>query len=206
MGSRIGPLFKSDDLTKRRRRLDVSHYKNQLIEIISNDIYIMSILKAVEKLNINDSWVCAGLIRNEIWDTLHNIKTPINDIDVIYFDRTDISIDNEKRLERALKSLMPNQPWSVKNQARMHEKNGVTSYSSSYDGVAHFPEVPTAIAVKLQENELEVISPYGLTDLFNKIVKPTPVFKENSKLYSIYIKRMEEKKWNDIWQDLYIEM
>ncbi|MFJ7747531.1 nucleotidyltransferase family protein [Peribacillus sp. NPDC097295] len=166
----------------------------------------MSVLEVVEQVNMNDCWVCAGLLRNKVWDVLHHIKTPINDIDVIYFDRTDTSVSKERELEKILEGLMPKQPWSVKNQARMHEKNGAHPYESSYDGVAHFPEIPTAIAVKLHNNKLEVMTPYGLSDLFEMIVKPTPLYKRNNKLYPVYSERMQEKKWDEIWRDLYIEM
>ncbi|KOS68808.1 hypothetical protein AEA09_09825 [Lysinibacillus contaminans] len=184
----------------------MSKYEDQLIDIIKNDSYIMSILEAVEKLNLNDAWVSAGLIRNKVWDVLHNSNTPINDIDVIYFDSTDTSWETEKKLEQKLESLLPNQPWSVKNQARMHLKNGLAPYTSSYDGVAHFTEIPTAIAVRLRKNELEVMAPYGLEDLFNKIVQPTPYFQKDSKLHVIYIKRMQEKEWHKTWGDLSIEL
>lgn len=182
------------------------NFENQLIDILKNDTNIMSILQAVEKLHVNDAWVSAGLIRNKVWDVLHNRKTPINDIDVIYFDRTDISWETEKSLEKKLDALLPNQPWSVKNQARMHVKNGFAPYHSSYDGVAHFTEIPTAIAVRLQNNELQVMAPYGVEDLFNKIVQPTPYFQKESKLHGIYCKRMQEKEWNKIWEDLLIEL
>lgn len=184
----------------------MTNYEAQLIDIIKNDDYIMSILKTVEKLNVNDAWVAAGLIRNKVWDVLHNIHTPINDIDVIYFDSTDISWKAEKVLEKNLEMLLPNQPWSVKNQARMHLKNGFAPYNSSFDGVAHFTEIPTAIAVKMCKHELEIMAPYGLEDLFEKIVKPTPYYQKNSKLHSIYVERMQEKKWGEIWGDLFIDV
>ena len=50
----------------------------------------MESLRAVEKLRLEDTWISAGLIRNKVWDTLNNVTTPINDIDVIYFDSSDI--------------------------------------------------------------------------------------------------------------------
>lgn len=164
----------------------------------------MSILRAVEALKLNDGWVSAGLIRNKVWDVLHHRNTPINDIDVIYFDRADVSWETEKSLEQKLETYLPNQPWSVKNQARMHLKNGFAPYTSSYDGVAHFTEIPTAIAVRLQNNELQVMAPYGLEDLFNKIVQPTPYFQKGSEFHFIYSKRMQEKAWNKTWKDLSI--
>ncbi|MGE7921250.1 nucleotidyltransferase family protein [Viridibacillus sp. NPDC093762] len=184
----------------------MTNYENQLKEIVKNDDYIISLLKAVEQLNLNDAWISAGLIRNKVWDVLHNINTPINDIDVIYFDSTDTSWETEKNLEKKLGILVPNQPWSVKNQARMHMKNGFLPYNSSFDGVAHFTEIPTAIAVKICHSELKIMAPYGLEDLFEKIVKPTPYYQNKSELSSIYTERMQDKKWDTIWIDLSIEV
>lgn len=180
-------------------------YENQLIEIIKTDDYIISLLKAVEKLNLNDAWISAGLIKNKVWDVLHNINTPINDIDVVYFDRSDTTWETEKELEKKLENIVPNQPWSVKNQARMHLKNGFEPYNSTFDGVAHFTEIPTAIAVKICNSELEIMAPYGLEDLFKKIVRPTPYYQNDNKLHSVYIERMREKKWGTIWTDLFIK-
>lgn len=174
--------------------------------MIKREHSIISILKAVENLKLNDAWVCAGLIRNKVWDNLHNTITPINDIDVIYFDTTDTSLEKEKELEKQLSVLLPNQPWSVKNQARMHLKSGFNPFTSSFDGVAHFPEIPTAIAVRLINKEIEIMAPYGIDYLFEKKVQPTPIFKKNSELYSIYVGRVKEKKWNEIWKGLLIEI
>ncbi|WP_432352039.1 nucleotidyltransferase family protein [Sporosarcina sp. A2] len=181
------------------------NYESQLVQIIEDDDYIMSVLKAVEKLQLNDTWISAGLIRNRVWDHLHNENTPINDIDVIYFDSIDTSLKIEKVLERKLESLMPEQPWSVKNQARMHVKNVFDCFNSSYEGVAHFPETPTAIAVRIYKYDIEIIAPYGLEDLFRKIVNPTPYFRNNTKLHSVYSECMKEKNWNEIWGGLSIK-
>lgn len=181
------------------------NYKKQLIEIITHDSKLIAILQAVEKLNVKDAWVCAGLIRNKVWDVLHETSTSTNDIDVIYYDPSNTSLEKEKQLESELESILPNQPWSVKNQARMHLKSGFDSFTSSYDGVAHFPETPTAIAIRLRNEELEIMAPYGLQDLFELRVKPTPSFQKNSKYYSVYLERMKKKKWDAIWEGLSIE-
>lgn len=181
-------------------------YEKQLIDIIKRDTYIISILKVVGKLNLNDAWICAGLIRNKVWDTLHNTTTPINDIDIIYFDTSDTSLEKEKQLETELGGLLPNQPWSVKNQARMHLKSGFDPFTSSYDGVAHFPEIPTAIAARLCNKKLEIMAPYGIKDLFEMKVRPTPFYQKNSEFYSIYVERIKKKKWVEIWKNLTIEL
>jgi len=182
----------------------MADYEIKLKRIINKDVYMTSVLKALEKLNLADAWVCAGFIRNKVWDISHNITTPLNDIDVIYFDISDTSLEMEKQLEKELKLLFPGQPWSVKNQARMHLISGFKPFSSSYDGVAHFPETPTAIAVRICNQDIEIMAPYGLHDLFEMRVKPTPFFKANTELHSIFIDRIKRKKWNETWGRLSI--
>lgn len=181
-------------------------YENQLLEIIKQDAYITSILETVEQLDLNDAWVCAGLIRNKVWDILHNTSTPLNDIDVIYFDASDTSREIEKYLEKELSILFPNQPWSVKNQARMHSVSGFSPYTSSYDGIAHFPETPTAIAARLYNQEIEIMAPYGVQDLFEMKVKPTRFYQKSSERHLIYIERIRKKRWHEIWKNLSIEL
>lgn len=182
------------------------NYENKLKEIVKNDVNMMSILQVVEKLNLKDAWVCAGFIRNKVWDISHNLSTPLNDIDIIYFDTTDISIKKEKQLEKELDILLPNQPWSVKNQARMHLISGFEPFVSSYDGVAHFPETSTAIAIRICNKQVEIMAPYGLQDLFELRVNPTPFFKNNKQLYPTYVERINSKKWNERWKNLIINI
>ena len=181
------------------------NFELELTNILASDDLIISMLEAVQSLQLNDCWIAAGVIRNKVWDYLHNIETKINDIDVIYFDEINISIQAEKSLEFKLLEIMPNYPWSVKNQARMHAKNKLDPFTSSFDGVAHFPETPTSVAARLNNGTIEILAPYGLNDLFNGRVRPTPPFNKNSKLHTIYLNRIQNKNWSSIWNELIIE-
>ena len=51
----------------------------------------MACLQAAAELNLPDWALGAGFIRNLIWDHLHHkaVPTPLNDIDLIYLDKTD---------------------------------------------------------------------------------------------------------------------
>jgi len=62
---------------------------------ISEDEWMMETLRIVERLALPDWYVGAGFVRNKIWDVLHDYakRTPLDDIDVIYFDPSDISIE-----------------------------------------------------------------------------------------------------------------
>ena len=85
----------------------------------------------------------------------------------------------------------------------MHEKNQLAPFKSSFDGVAHFTEIPTAIAARIHEGKLEIMAPHGLDDLFAGVVKPTPAFQAMPFL-AIYEKRMQQKQWQLIWSLLTI--
>ncbi|SEC41507.1 hypothetical protein SAMN04489761_2929 [Tenacibaculum sp. MAR_2009_124] len=162
---------------------------------------MIEVLRTVRALHLNDCWIGAGFVRNKIWDVKHEkLRTELNDIDVIYFDEVKSSREDDLQLENKLKKVTPNIKWSVKNQARMHVKNGHNKYVNCYEAISFWPETATSIAVRLTtDNELEFMAPYGLDDLFGLIVKPTPKFN-----IAIYNARIEKKKWLKKWNNLNI--
>ena len=68
-----------------------------------------------------------------MWDLLHGLEGTDRhtDIDVVYFDPEDVSVERDIRLEELLRTTTANPKWSVKNQARMHVKNGDEPYNST---------------------------------------------------------------------------
>ncbi|MEK4628556.1 nucleotidyltransferase family protein [Solibacillus sp. FSL R7-0682] len=176
--------------------------EQKIIELISKDKWMMDILMTVKSLDLPDWWVCAGFVRSKIWDTLHNYskRTPIPDIDVIYFDPLKLDEAEEKTLENKLKIQTPNIPWSVKNEARMHIRNNMSPYTSSIDAMSKFPETATALGVKLDENNKVILAaPCGIADVVNLEVKPTPYFTNCPERMGIYETRLLQKNWQSIW-------
>jgi hypothetical protein len=174
-------------------------YRNELIDIITKDELIIKTLTIVKNLKLNDCWVGAGFIRNKVWDILHKKNTiKLNDIDVVFFDKTNISEKLEKEIEQQLNEIDPKIKWSVKNQARMHFRNNHLKYINTDNAISYWPETATAIAVRLNLNDkIEILAPYGLNDLFNLIVKPTPNFD-----LIVFQKRVNEKEWKKQWKNL----
>lgn len=179
--------------------------KEELINIIESDKDMMEILKTVSLLNLPDWWISAGFIRNKIWDVFHdyNIKTEYNDVDVIYYDVSDIRESTEKMYEKELNRLNSEIPWSIKNQARMHLRNGTDPYNSSIDAVNQYPERPTAICIKLVNNKVVIHYDYDFEELFDGVVRPTPYFDKKEKI-DIYLTRLGEKDWISKWPKLEI--
>ena len=175
------------------------NYKEELIEIIKNDKWILDILQTVKDLELNDCWIGAGLVRNKVWDVKHGIaRTELNDVDVVYHNSLNLSEKEDKAIEEKLKRIKPSIVWSVKNQARMHFRNNHSVYLDSENAISFWPETATSVAIRIDgNNEIEVIAPHGLDDLFNLIVKPTPNFD-----IKIFEERIKEKQWNTIWERL----
>src|SRR5690606_26745575 len=182
--------------------------EQDIVSAIEQDVRMMEILKAVKTLDLPDWWICAGFVRSKVWDDLHGYKerTPLADIDVIYFDKNQTEESEEKKIEQQLQALLPDVPWSVKNQARMHQINGLAPYSSSVDAISKFPETATALGVKLDsEAKLVLAAPCGIQDVLEMTVKPTPHFKMNKELAAAYESRLQKKDWKAKWPKVKVQ-
>ncbi|WP_342742114.1 nucleotidyltransferase family protein [Virgibacillus siamensis] len=176
--------------------------KKDVIQLIYKDKQMLEILKTAKSLDLPDWCICAGFVRSKIWDALHRYeeRTPLTDVDVVYFDKTNLNETVEKQLENELSHQMPNIPWSVKNQARMHLINDLEAYVNTEDAIAKFPETATALGVKLvQDNQLKLIAPHGVQDVLDMVVRPTPLFAGSHKLMKVFKKRTKEKEWQSKW-------
>lgn len=171
-------------------------FEVRLIQLIRADDVRMTALKAVRSLQLPDCWIGAGFIRDFVWSHLHG-QTPLRhaaDIDVIWFGAQDRDEATDRGLEAKLQTMVPGQNWSVKNQARMHIRNGDLPYSSCADAMRHWPETATAIAIRLADDgDLQCNVPFGLSDLFTLQLHPTPNFQANKA--QLFLKRVEEKGW-----------
>jgi hypothetical protein len=183
----------------RNRRL-------QLQSLIASDPGRMRVLHIVKDLGLPDCWIAAGFVRNRVWDHLHEHATsPLpQDIDVIWFEPNESTAQRDAALELALRKRDDTLDWSVKNQARMHERNADQPYRSSLDAMRYWPETATAVGVRLDdEGNIEVSAPFGLDDLFKLIVRPTPRF--TAEKHPIYLDRIRSKHWLTHWPRLQIE-
>lgn len=182
--------------------------ENDLLSLVEEDEWMMEILHAAKSLNLPDWWICAGFVRSKIWDVLHGFqeRTPLPDIDVIYFDQRNIGELAEKRYEIQLNDLLPNIPWSVKNEARMHFANNIPPYSSSVDAISKFPETASALGVTLDTHDNVILAaPWGISDLIRLKIKPTPFFMETEERIFLYEERIRKKNWPLIWNKVEIE-
>lgn len=172
---------------------------------IEADPQMMAVLHAVKQLQLPDSWVAAGFVRGKVWDLQHGYttKTELPDVDVVYFDAECVAEAIEKVMEHKLREWLPDVPWSVKNQARMHLVNGFSPYHSTEDAIAHYPETATALAVRLDErNRVELLAPLGIDDAIQLKLRPTPSYWETGEQYKRFKQRLTRKNWRKKWPNV----
>ncbi|QIG49667.1 nucleotidyltransferase family protein [Nordella sp. HKS 07] len=163
-------------------------------------------LEIVRSLALPDWAIGAGFIRAAVWDELSGFTaaTAVDDIDVLYFDPENRDSEHDAALEKRLREIEPALPWSVRNQARMHVRNGDAPYGSTADALRFWLDTPTCVAVRLDaQDRLEILAPYGLEDLFSMSIRPTPRGRTRK---STYTARIAEKKWHQRWPNVTVEL
>jgi hypothetical protein len=95
---------------------------DELEAIIRGSPWFMAVLQAARDVNPPDWWIGAGALRDLVWDGLHGGFQPggVRDVDLAFFDATDLSPAAESALERRLRERLPGVPWEAKNQAAVH--------------------------------------------------------------------------------------
>jgi uncharacterized protein len=85
---------------------------------------LWQILCRFDEITLPDAWLVAGAVAQTVWNLSlgRPAELGIKDVDLVYFDATDLSLEaevaQEQRLNRQLK-ILPVQ-LDVKNEARVH--------------------------------------------------------------------------------------
>ncbi len=154
-----------------------------------------------------DGCIGAGAVRALVWNHLHGYPAGSHaptDVDFVYHDPTDLSTAHEEEVARRLRDAAPEVPWEVVNQARVHlwrrNSEGVAPppASSLAAGIAAWPETATCIAVRLtHDDQVQIIAPHGLTDLFALVLRPSPAADPEA-----YASRLAAKRHAETWPRL----
>lgn len=167
--------------------------------LISSDPWMMQVLQVAETLQLPQWMIGAGFVRSKVWDTLSGFEhVHGTDVDLIYFDPSDVNEETEKKYDALLRRQF-DLDWSTKNQARMHVMKGLEPYTSSEDGMAHWTETATAVAVKIENGNIVLIAPYGIDDLVNMVVRSCPKWPAGEMLM---LQRVADKRWLEKWPKL----
>ena len=180
----------------------------EILERLSQDQDIRAILEMIRSLELKDSWLAAGSVRNFIWNILAGKPgfDAETDVDVIFFDQT-VSYEETLQMEMELRKAFPAYSWELKNQVYMHIHSPNTQpYTSSKDAMSKYPECCTAIGLRLLvDDQLELFAPYGLADIRAFQVRPTPHFLADAERKKLYMERIRKKNWQTKWPQLSFE-
>ncbi|MFG6178913.1 nucleotidyltransferase family protein [Halomonas sp. THAF12] len=174
--------------------------EHQILSWLMQDAMRMAALRVAASMNLRDWCIGAGFVRNLVWDKSHGytVTTPLNDIDLIYHDSSRASEEHDAQIEGALKETS-DLPWSVKNQARMHLRNGDEPYASTSDAMRHWVELETAVGAALScSGEVKLVAPFGVDRLFDSTITINPGHRKPE----AFLHRIQSKRWLESWPNL----
>ena len=184
---------------------------NIVISILKENKELMSILDYVEKLNLPNFYIAAGSIFQTIWNYYDNkpLNYGIKDIDIIYFDKNDLSVEKDIQYFEKIKCYSDSKGFNyeidVSNEARMHlwkkEKNNVDiePYLNSEDAIDKWIATIHAIGITKENNNIKIYAPYGLSDIFSRTIRP---IKHNGNSKELYDKKANS--WKERFNNLTI--
>lgn len=150
--------------------------EQDIINMVSSNTEMMTILRAVRDLQLPDWWIGAWFIRNAIWDINLGswVVTIDHDIDIACFDRDHQDESTETHYEQQLTQLMPQYEWSVTNQPRMESRNNLI-YQDTRDAISQYHETATASCITLTDDDQVIFyNRYRIDDVINWIIRRSP--------------------------------
>ena len=157
-----------------------------LIDIIAADPVLMTVLTGLREADLPQGLLVAGAIYNQAWNSLTGRPslTGVNDIDLFYFDDTDIGYDAEDRVIKALDRRFAGLPVpvQVRNQARVHLwfpqkfSQPLEPLTSSAEMLTRYASKTHAVAARLEADDtISILAPFGLDDIFSFRIVPNRV-------------------------------
>jgi hypothetical protein len=154
--------------------------RDALVAMIREEAVLMEVLAGIAELP--EGLLVAGAIYNMAWNRLTG-RAPlagVADIDVFYFDPDDISYEAEDVVIRQLEARFAHLPLPVqaRNQARVHlwfeGKFGApfVPLESAAEMLGRYASKTHAVAARLNGDEIELVAPFGLDDIFSFRVVP----------------------------------
>jgi uncharacterized protein len=146
---------------------------------------LMEVLRRSARFGLPGWYLAAGCVYQSVWNVVTGRRADegIKDYDLIYFDPTDLSWDAEDEVIQAgrVKFADLPAPVEIRNEARVHlwygQRFGVpcVPYDSTEAAIDTFPGMACCVGVRVEgDDEWRVYAPYGLSDIFNLVVRPNP--------------------------------
>ena len=180
-----------------------------LRDLLQADVWFMRLLHAAASLALPDWALAGGVIRDTVWDKLchRRTRTPVGDVDLVYFDAVDADTVHNAEAERALAEVLGDVRWDVKNEAGIHRwyqthlGEVIPAFGSLEEAIKFFPETCVAVGVTLVGSaDLRVIAPVGLDDLLGLVMRRNS-FRTGPDYFA---RRLEEKRIRQKWPSVSI--
>jgi len=182
--------------------------ESHLIQAVSQNRWNRQILARIAQLGFADWWLTGGCISQPVWNLAcgRDVHAGIRDYDVFYFD-ADVSWAAENAIIERAQQLFADIPAEIqiRNQARVplwyEAKFGIPygQVKQASDGIDRFPCATVAIGVRQCAQEFEVYAPFGLTGLFEGILKPNRTLP----IPHVYAEKIQ--RWQSEWPHLQCE-
>lgn len=180
----------------------------ELASAVESSPLLTEVIGRWDEIGLPDGWLVAGAVAQTVWNRRFGLPAThgIDDVDLVYFDASDLSEEAEAGHAARIAALFRHLPVriDVKNEARVHlwyeRRFGypIAPYGSVEEAIATFPTTATAIGVRPSMEGLAVLAPLGLTDLLSGIVRPNKA-QITRDIYAAKIAR-----WRRCWPDLAI--
>ena len=182
---------------------DLQRQMMQLADILQQNKPLYDVIKKMAEVGLQNYYIGAGCIAQTVWNYQSGLALTygISDIDIAYFDASDLSSGKENAVTEQIKHAVGPCPipLDINNQARVHlwykDYFGfdIAPYDSVESAISTWPATATAIGVRLEGGKLKIYAPFGLDDLFTMTVRA------NKALISekIYIQKIQ--KWQGKW-------
>lgn len=185
--------------------------EQRFLSLILENPFNREILARLPRLGLADLWLVSGCLFQTAWNVLDG-RDPcygIKDYDLFYFD-ADLSWEAENRAIKRAAAIFSELPieLELRNQARVHlwyeQKFGVPCdvFKSSCEGIDHFLNTFSMVGAQPAGPDLRLYAPCGLRDVFERVMRPNPLWRGSSRR-----ERYEEKaaRWKSLWPDLHVE-
>ncbi|HKF28033.1 MAG TPA: nucleotidyltransferase family protein [Candidatus Binataceae bacterium] len=186
---------------------DRTRQVGSLGEYLTHNRVIAEILQKAPSLAMANWYLGAGCVAQTVWNVLHGFEPTfgIMDYDLVYHDTADLSLEAQTRCQGRADEFFAHlrATVEVQNEARVHlwyaEHFGyeIAPYESVEAAINSWPTTATCVGVRTASaGGLHVYAPFGLTDLFNMIVRPNKL-QTTKELYEA-----KTERWTRLWPKL----
>src|SRR5215475_5855306 len=170
---------------------------------------LIKVLDRAKTMNLPGWYLVAGCLYQTVWNVVTGqpAEAGILDYDLAYFDDSDLSWEAEDTVIRAGDTVFAGlpAPVEIRNQARVHlwyePKYGLPCppYTSTEEAIDTFEATVACLGVRLEPGgRWRVYAPFGLSDVFNLVVRPNPV------LAPRHVYEAKTTRWRNQWSQLTI--